>query len=75
MSEAELYKPVLVKLSEQLGGRLLPQNFWLESSDRGFSERIKAAIPSGREIVFNFMRMKPDIMGVVQRDYQKDLIR
>ncbi len=73
MAEADLYKPVLVKLTEHLGGKL-QCNLSLETSDKGFSERIKAAIPSGREIVFKFMRMKPDIMGVAQREYQKDLI-
>jgi hypothetical protein len=73
MAEADLYKPVLLKLTEALGEKV-HCNFWLETSDRGFSERIKAAIPSGREILFNFIRWKPDIMGVVQRDSQKDLI-
>jgi len=72
MAEADLYKPVLGKLMEELGGKLRC-NFGLETSDKGLSERIKAAIPPGREIVFNFMRMKPDIMGVVEREYQKDL--
>jgi hypothetical protein len=72
MAEADLYDPVQLKLSEELTGKV--SKFWLETSARGFSERIKAAIPPGREIIFNFLRYKPDIMGLVEREYQKDLL-
>jgi len=72
MAEADLYNPVQQKLGERLSGRA--PNFCLETTARGFSERIKAAIPPGREIVFNFLKWKPDIMGLVVREFQTDLI-
>jgi hypothetical protein len=50
-------------------------NFYLDrGATKGFSEDVKAAIPDGREIVFPFLRRKPDIIGYVKRDYSKELI-
>jgi len=73
MAETSLYDPVQKKLGEMLSGRV--DKFYLETgASRGFSETIKAAIPSGREILFNFMRRRPDLLGLVETEYQKDLI-
>jgi hypothetical protein len=73
MAEADLYDLVDAKLAEQLSG--VAANFYLETAAaKGFSETVKAAIPSGREIVFSFLRRRPDIIGYVNREYAKDLI-
>jgi hypothetical protein len=74
MAEAALYEPVQMKLMELLSGAGVG-NFYLETGgSKGFSEKLKAAIPDGREIVFNFLTRRPDILGVVERQSQKDLI-
>src|SRR5438876_965860 len=73
MSEADLYNPVEAKLAEQLSA--VAANFYLETgAAKGFSETVKAAIPSGREIIFSFLGRRPDIIGYVSREYAKDLI-
>ena len=74
MAERDWYDPVEAKLAEKLSsvgcGR-----FYLETgATKGFSERVKAAIPAGREIVFSFLRRRPDILGYVSREFSKDLI-
>lgn len=74
MAEASLYEPVQAKLGELLSGTGVG-NFILETGGaKSFSERLKAAIPEGREIVFNFMSRRPDILGFVQGQLQRDLI-
>ena len=73
MAEADWYDPVQAKLGEQLSG--VAGDFFLETAaSKGFSEVVKAAIPAGREIVFSFLRRRPDIIGYVSREYSKDLI-
>lgn len=73
MSEASLYEPVQRALGERLSGRV--GSFYIETcASRGFSEKLKGAIPPGREIVFNFLSRRPDMVGLIQREYQKDLI-
>ena len=73
MAERDWYDPVEAKLVEQLLG--VADDFYLETgATKGFSERVKAAIPAGREIVFSFLRRRPDILGYVNREYSKDLI-
>lgn len=73
MAEKDWYGPVQVKLGEQLSA--VVGDFYLETgAAKGFSERVKAAIPAGREIVFSFLRRRPDILGYVNREYSKDLI-
>jgi hypothetical protein len=74
MAEVALYNPVQMKLAELLGGTGVG-NFLLETGgSKGFSEKLKAAIPVGREIVFNFLTRRPDILGYVEGQYQKDLV-
>ncbi len=73
MAERDWYDPVEAKLAQQLS--VVADNFYLETgAEKGFSERVKAAIPAGREIVFSFLRRRPDILGYVDREYSKDLI-
>jgi hypothetical protein len=73
MAERDWYDPVEAKLGEQLTA--VADNFYLETgATKGFSERVKAAIPADREIVFSFLRRRPDILGYVNREYSKDLI-
>ena len=73
MAEKDWYDPVQAKLVEQLVG--VVDDFYLETgATKGFSERVKVAIPAGREIVFSFLRRRPDILGYVDRAYSKDLI-
>lgn len=73
MAEWEWYDPVEAKLTEQAS--VVAGNFYLETAAaKGFSERVKAAIPAGREIVFSFFRRRPDILGYVDRQHSKDLI-
>ena len=73
MAEADLYDPVLVKLAEQFSGTV-GGNAYLETSAKGFTEQIKAAIPPNRDILFKFLNRKPDILGFVAREYRKDFI-
>lgn len=73
MAEASLYVPVQTKLGELLGG--VVGNCYLETgSSKDFSEKLKASIPIGREIIFSFLGRRLDILGLVEREYQKDLI-
>jgi len=73
MAERDWYDPIEAKLVEKLLG--VADDFYLETcATKGFSERVKAAIPAGREIVFSFLRKKPDILGYVNRQYSKDII-
>jgi len=73
MAERDWYGPVEAKLGEQLFG--VVDNVYLETgATKSFSERVKAAIPAGREIVFSFLSRRPDILGYVNREYSKDLI-
>lgn len=72
MAEADLYDPVLRKLSEQFSG--IGSSSYLETSAKGFTEQIKAAIPPNRDILFKFLNRKPDILGFVAREYRKDFI-
>jgi hypothetical protein len=73
MAESDWYNPVEAKLGEQLSA--VVSNVYLETgAAKGFSETVKAAIPAGREIVFSFLRRRPDIIGYVSRGYTNDLI-
>ena len=73
MAEKDWYAPVEAKLGEQLSG--VVDNYYLETgATKGFSERVKAAIPASREIVFSFLSRRPDILGYVDRGLSKDLI-
>src|SRR5258708_24120175 len=73
MAEKDWYAAVEAKLGEQLCG--VVEEVYLETgATKGFSERAKAASPAGREIVFSFLRRRPDILGYVNRQYSKDLI-
>jgi hypothetical protein len=44
------------------------------AANSGFSEKLKQAIPHGKEIVFQFIKLRPDIAGFVEEQYGKSLI-
>lgn len=44
------------------------------TAKKGLSEKLKQAIPRGREIVFVFLKKKPDILGFIKEQYTKDFI-
>lgn len=73
MAEKDFYKPI----TEQLGGLLsgVVTSYWLEVvATQGLTERAKQAVPAGREIVFSFMRDRPDIIGIVDGQFSKHLL-
>jgi hypothetical protein len=73
MAEADLYEPVKQCLERSLIA--VGKRCYLEvAAKRGFSETAKQAIPQGKEIVFSFLRHKPDILGFIENQYTKDLI-
>lgn len=73
MAEADLYEPVKQCLERSFAA--LDKRCYLEvAAKRGFSETAKQAIPQGKEIVFTFLRHKPDILGFIENQYTKDLI-
>ena len=73
MAEADWYDAIQNKLGEQFSG--VVDNLHLDTgAAKGFSETVKAAIPASREIVFSFLRRRPDIIGYVSREHAKDLI-
>jgi hypothetical protein len=61
--ERDYYAPIKSKLEERL--REKGVNVYLEqTADTNFSETLKAAIPRGHEIIFNFLRSsRPDMTG------------
>jgi hypothetical protein len=73
MSEADFYEPVKECLERSFTN--VGRAVYLEVAARkGFSETAKRAIPDGREIVFAFLRRKPDILGFTEGQYTKSLI-
>jgi hypothetical protein len=55
MAEKDWYAAVEAKLGEQLFA-VVDQVYLETGATKGFSERVKAVIPAGREIVFSFLR-------------------
>jgi hypothetical protein len=73
MAEADFYQPVKQRLEELFALKGRP--FCLEiTAGRGLSEKLKAKIPDGREIVFTFLKKRPDLFGFVEGAYSCDLI-
>jgi hypothetical protein len=73
MAEADLYEPIKQHL-EQLF-TLAGKRVYLEiAAARGFSETLKRAIPPGKEIVFAFLRQRPDVLGFIEEEYTKNLV-
>ncbi|MEN4005965.1 MAG: hypothetical protein PQ964_01170 [Methanobacteriaceae archaeon] len=67
--EKECYEPIKAKLEEILKMKF-GDNFHLEiTADKEFSNKLKAEVPSHREIIFSFFKdIRPDITGFVKED-------
>lgn len=73
MAEADLYQPIKEKLEELLAAKGRP--FRLEiTAVTGLSEALKAKFPEGSEIVFAFLKKRPDLFGFIENQYSADLI-
>jgi hypothetical protein len=66
MTEAELYEPIMSCLRGSFAA--VGKSVHLEiAATKGLSEKVKRAIPMGKEIVFSFLRQhRPDIIGVIE---------
>ena len=74
MAEENLYQPVKDRLSGLLATK--GRQFYLEvTSTKGLSEKLKGKIPPHREIVFAFLKKRPDLFGFVEGQFgTSDLI-
>jgi len=73
MAEADFYEPIKEKLEELLTSK--GKRFYLElTADKGLSEKLKREIPQQRDIIFTFLKKRPDLFGFVEGQYSKDLI-
>jgi hypothetical protein len=73
MAEADFYQLIKERLKELFVTQ--GKEPYLEiTAKKGPSEKIKQKIPQHREIVFVFLKKKPDILGFVERQYSNDLI-
>jgi len=72
--EREYYNPVKGKLEDLFRTRC--DDFYLEiTADKKFSNKIKAEVRQGREIIFLFLKeASPDITGFVKGKYSSDFI-
>lgn len=73
MAEQDLYKPVKVVLEKLLAGT--GRSFHLEiTATKGLTERLKGRIPDGKEIIFAFLKKRPDLFGFLEGQYAHDLV-
>jgi hypothetical protein len=73
MSEAQYYEPIKEKLVKLFNEK--EKEVYLEiTAQKGMGEKLKQAIPKERNIVFRFLKKKPDILGYIEERYTKDLI-
>ena len=73
MSEADFYQPIKERLKELFVAK--GKHPYLEvTATKGLSEKLKQKIPQNREIVFVFLKKKPDLFGFVEAQYLNDLI-
>lgn len=73
MAEKDLYEPIKTAFEDLLAGT--GRSFHLEiTATKGLSERLKASIPDGKEIVFAFLKKRPDLFGFLEGQYAHDLI-
>ncbi len=72
--EKEYYPLIKSKLEELL--KIRTANIYLEiTASKKFSNKLKAEIPKGREIIFQFLReASPDITGFIKNKYSSDFI-
>jgi len=73
MAEADSYLLIKQKLEGLLATK--GREFYLEvTATKGPSERLKKKIPTHREIVFSFLKKRPDLFGFMDTKYSSDLI-
>ncbi len=73
MAEADFYEPIKKGLEELLASK--GKSFYLEvTAARRLSEKLKRKIPEGREIVFTFLKKRPDLLGFVEGPYSSNFI-
>lgn len=73
MAEADFYQPIKDRLEELFAAK--GKRPYLEiTATKGLSEKLKQKIPQNREIVFVFLKKKPDLFGFVEGQYSNDLI-
>ncbi len=73
MAEADFYQPIKKGLEELLVSK--GKTFYLEvTATRRWSEKLKGKIPQGREIVFTFLKKRPDLLGFVEAQYSSNFI-
>lgn len=72
--EKDYYQPIKTKIGELLSNKV--NNFHLEiTADKKFSDRLKAEIREGRDIIFLFLKKaSPDITGFIKKDSWADFI-
>src|SRR5215469_9383800 len=73
MAEANLYQPIRERL-EELFATKAKQCYIEITASKGLSEKLKSKIPPHREIVFAFLKKRPDLFGFVENQYASDLI-
>jgi hypothetical protein len=44
------------------------------TAKKGLSEKLKGKIPQGREIVFTFLKKRPDLFGFIEGQYSNDFM-
>jgi hypothetical protein len=73
MAEADFYEPIKKGLEDLLASKGKP--FYLEvTAVRRLSETLKRKIPEGREIVFTFLKKRPDLLGFIEGQYSSNFI-
>lgn len=73
MAESDLYQPIKERLETLLLATCKHASLEVTAAT-GLSEKLKAKIPQGSEIVFTFLKKRPDLFGFVDRQYTTDLI-
>lgn len=73
MAEKDFYEPIrqcLETLFRSVGKAVYSEI----GASRGFSERVKRAIPSERNIVFAFLRHRPDLLILIAEPYRPNFV-
>ncbi len=73
MAEADFYEPIRQCL-EALFKTVVRDVYSEIGADSGFSEKAKRAIPVGRDIVFAFLRQRPDLLVLIGEQHRPHLV-
>src|SRR5260370_27261942 len=73
MTEAQSHQPIQRRLEELFAAREKRCSLAITAT-KGLSEELKAKISPHREIVFAFLKKRPDLFGFVESQYASDLI-